>query len=288
MKKNLDRNIRFGFTIAILLLLASAAASYYTINKLIASSRMVDHTQKVLIESENIVSAIKDGESGQRGFLLTKQADFMTPYIGSFNRAMAALNELKLLISDNREQLQNADTLEVLIVKRFAILDQSIEDVRRGLQPDFFRLRDGQVYMSNIRLLTRKMQRIEEALLRERTLDLNNFIRFAPLAIIMATVLALLITIFFFRKVADDSKKKSAMADELRYKDEQMSERIRIIQSLAGKLAEGDFSIRLNAEENDNLGSLAGSLNKMAVSLDRSFHEISRNEWLQEGTAQLG
>lgn len=287
MKSNFGRNLRLGFGISLVLLLASSVASYYTISKLIDSAEWVDHTNEVLQASENIISNIKDGESGQRGYLLTGQQDFLQPYNGSYERTMNDFRQLKQLTSDNPEQQSNCDSLEDAIGKRFAILQQSIRMKDAGQEIDIHRLRDGQKYMEQVRSLIRKIQRIENKLMTERQAELNRFVGFAPWVILTAALLSLVITGFFFKRVMDDFREKTSMADSLREKDEETSNRISIIEELAGKLAAGDYTIRLNAEQRDGLGSLAGSLNTMAISLDNTFRQLSENEWLQTGAVQL-
>lgn len=287
MQRNSHHGLSTGFTISLVLLLASAVASYYTINRLIDSSQMVDHTHRVLKAAESVISNMKDGESGQRGYLLTRQADFLEPYNGAKERTIAALNEVRAMTVDNPQQQSNCDSLEIAIINRFSILAQSLADINDTLSINIFRLRDGHAYMRQARLLVRRIQHIEEDLLLERTSQLNRFVRFAPIAIIIATILALLITIFFFRRVLDDSKQKAAMADKLRTKDIETTNRIDIIEKLAARFAAGDYTTRLNTEEKDELGNLSASLNKMATSLDENFRQLSANQWLQEGTARL-
>lgn len=287
MKSNFGRNLRLGFGISLVLLLASSVASYYTISKLINSAELVDHTNKVLQVSESIISNIKDGESGQRGYLLTGQQDFLQPYNGARERAMSDFRELKTLTSDNLTQQMNCDTLEQVINNRFAILDESIRQKDLGLEINVHRLRDGQAYMKKARDQIKVIQRIEDGLLAERQAEMDRFIGFAPWVILTAALLALVITGFFFKRVMDDFREKSRLAETLREKDEEIGNRITIIQELAGKIASGDYTIRLNAEQRDGLGNLAGSLNTMAISLDKTFQELNQNEWLQTGTVQL-
>jgi signal transduction histidine kinase/DNA-binding response OmpR family regulator/CHASE3 domain sensor protein len=288
MKNSNNRNLIMGFGISLLLLLGGSLASYYTISKLIASSRLVDHTHEVLQVSDEILSNVKDGETGQRGFLLTKQRDFLQPYIGSKERSLQSLSKLRELTADNPTQQLNCDSLNSMIIARFMILDESIRGVDNNLTIDITRLREGHVYMNQVRNLVKRVQLIEDGLMRQRTAEMDKFVRFAPIATIIATVLALAITLFFFKKVLDDSREKTKMAEVLRKKDEEITERIVIIEKLAGNLASGDYSIRLNSEENDSLGSLSGSLNKMAVALDQSFTAVKANQWLQQGIAGLG
>jgi two-component system CheB/CheR fusion protein len=52
------------------------------------------------------------------------------------------------------------------------------------------------------------------------------------------------------------------------------AKRIEIIEGIADKIAAGNYQIRVQEEESDVLGSLAISLNRMAISLEYSFNEI--------------
>ncbi len=63
--------------------------------------------------------------------------------------------------------------------------------------------------------------------------------------------------------------------------------RITIIENIAGKISSGDYGTRVDDTEKDSLGSLAGSLNRMAQSLDNSFRLLSDKEWYQTGVAGL-
>src|SRR5690606_16349106 len=56
---------------------------------------------------------------------------------------------------------------------------------------------------------------------------------------------------------------------------------------LADKISAGDYKIRVDDAGKDLLGSLAGSLNKMAISLDNSFTRLAESEWQQTGIATL-
>ena len=76
MKSTFKSNLLTGFGLSLLLLVLSSIASYYSITNLISSSDMVDHTNQVILKSEEIVSNMKDAETGQRGFLLAKDEIF--------------------------------------------------------------------------------------------------------------------------------------------------------------------------------------------------------------------
>ncbi len=287
-KSNLNRSLVSGFVISMILLLLSAVASYYTITNLIESSKWVDHTKQVLQVSEQLISEMTDAETGQRGYALTKQADFLEPYRGSEQRAKQLLESLRGLTGDNLEQQENCDSLELIMNRRYSILQQTIEDLGNGLQVDIFRLRDGNAYMAKARLLIQKIQHIEQGLLAQRTAVQSRFSRFAPIAIILASVLAVVITAVFFKRLMDNFRDKTKLADDLREKDIDITRRIEVVETLASRFADGDYTTRVSEEGKDRLGGLAISLNKMASALEKNFNEIEENRWQEEGAAQLG
>jgi signal transduction histidine kinase/DNA-binding response OmpR family regulator len=86
----------------------------------------------------------------------------------------------------------------------------------------------------------------------------------------------------------NDSSQKSQMANELSRKDVETTHRLKIINNIAETLASGDYTVRLNEDDKDTMGSLSGSLNKMAAALDKSFQAINANQWLQKGIAGIG
>jgi CHASE3 domain sensor protein len=65
------KNLQITFSLSILLLVVSLLSSFFSVQRLIDNSVLVNHTNEVLIESENIISHMKDGETGQRGYLVT-------------------------------------------------------------------------------------------------------------------------------------------------------------------------------------------------------------------------
>ncbi|WP_353720407.1 CHASE3 domain-containing protein [Dyadobacter sp. 676] len=97
MKKvsnSIIQQLQIVFSFSILLLFFSLLASYYSTQKLINNSELVNHTNKVLIEAEAIMSHMKDAETGQRGFLITSDPQFLKPYEGAYEKTTDSYNSL--------------------------------------------------------------------------------------------------------------------------------------------------------------------------------------------------
>ena len=74
------KNLLFGLGLSLLLLFISSLASYISINNLINNSQMVRNSNKIIKDLDNLLSLVKDAETGQRGYLLTGNQAFLAPY----------------------------------------------------------------------------------------------------------------------------------------------------------------------------------------------------------------
>ncbi|MBC7935878.1 MAG: response regulator, partial [Rhizobacter sp.] len=236
---------------------------------------------------EETLSTVKDAETGQRGFLLTGISDYLEPYVGSSEKANSLVNEIKILTSDNAAQQKNIIELESMVRKRFARLQVLIDTRKLGQALDINDLKVGRDHMDSIRFKVKHMVMLENVLLKTRTDTLNKVAAYTPIVIVVAALLAILITVIFFYKMNKDIELRSKLQEELEEKDRSISRRIGLIQDVSVKISGGDYSVRVEDSEADKLGNISVALNKMAVSLESSFDELATKEWLQSGIAGL-
>lgn len=286
-KTSLKNNLRIGLGLSLLILFITSLASYTSIKNLIRSADMVSHSSDIMSSLEGIISTLKDAETGQRGYLLTGDKDFLEPFNGAKEEAIAILNEIAIKTRDNAFQQQSVKQLQNIIEERVGIIEKTLVIKGRGGQVSVEELLNGKIYMDKARSIIKKMQDEEKRLLDIRTKDLNTIAGYTPILIIIAAVLAVLITIFFYRRVSMDFTTRMKLQQKLQEKNEEMDTRITVIQNIASKISNGDYEIRLDEKEKDGLGSLAGSLNAMAESLQYSFTLLADKEWLQSGIASL-
>lgn len=287
MKSTFQRNLLIGFGFSLVLLVFTSVASYLSIQNLIFSADMVDHTNQVLHELEASISGMKDAETAQRGFLITGNADFLEPYNGAEDSIKAHINNFRDLTMDNPAQQEDAKQLLEASLQRMRILKANIEKNKSGQEVTVADMEKGKLYMDQARDLVTAMRDREQKLLLTRTEKLNDFAATTPTFIIIAALLAILITVVSFLKVNADFRHRLEMQMELEGKDADISRRIRIIQGVAARISEGDYEVRVADEGKDGLGILSVSLNKMAGALKFSFDQLKDKEWLQTGIATL-
>ncbi|HMH21696.1 MAG TPA: response regulator [Puia sp.] len=286
-RPSLLRNLQIGFGLSLLILVITSIASFSSIQRLLEGSRWVDHTDSVIVKLERTLSTIKDAETGQRGFLLTNDTSFLTPYYGAREKALIIVDSILVMTADNPEQQQSGAELRNILAMRLTVLQQSIDQKRSDNIFNVADLRKGKEFMDQTREIIQKMQEEEHRLLVIRLANVKQFSAYTPVLIIVAAILSILITVFFYRRVYNDYLERAALYAELQKKDGEITRRIDIIQGIADKISAGNYQTRVTDEEKDGLGSLAGSLNKMAQSLEYSFDLLSDKEWMQTGIATL-
>jgi len=281
------RNLQIGFGLSLFILVVSSIASYSSIRSLLESARLVDHTDSVIFRLESALSALKDAETGQRGYLLTGDTTFLRPYYGSRQRAMVIVDSIRTMSADNPAQMQNANELYELISRRLTLLQEVLEQKQETNLFNLADLKKGRDYMEEVRMVVQRMQSEEHKLLTPRLVKLQRLSSYTPMLILIAAVLAILITVFFYRRVYNDYLERTALYAELQQKEVEIARRIDIIGDIAEKISGGNYQVRVSEDQKDSLGELSISLNKMAASLERSFHLLSDNEWHQAGMARL-
>ncbi|WP_118976647.1 response regulator [Taibaiella koreensis] len=287
MKTSTNNNLRIGFGLSILLLVISSVFSYLCIQQLLDSARQVKHTNEVRTTLENVMSFLKDAETGQRGFLLTGDETFLDPYKGAYQKALGNLDKAISLTGDNALQQTNGGVLRKTLIQRGSRL-QALIDLKKNARPiDYTDMKQGKVYMDSVRAQVNRMMAEENRLLQLRTQTQQKFAFFTPIVIIIAALLAILVSSVFYLRILKDVRERIRLQKELEDKDAEMTRRIDVIQGLAGRIAEGDYDTRIDDKQRDTLGSLSVALNRMAESLSFSFSKLSDNEWLQSGLARL-
>lgn len=99
-------------TLPVVLLLLLAGISVWQTTQLLLALRWVDHTNRVIAEANRTQKLILDQETGLRGYLLTKNPDFLEPYQQADAMINTTLADLKQLVSDNSQQVQRLLQLE--------------------------------------------------------------------------------------------------------------------------------------------------------------------------------
>lgn len=296
MKKvsnSIIQQLQIVFSFSILLLFFSLLASYYSTQKLINNSELVNHTNQVLIEAESIMSHMKDAETGQRGFLVTSDPQFLDPYNGAYEKTTTSYNNLIELTADNPQQQKNLREVKALYEAKFGQMQNIIDMAKKD--PHFLgdtdaRLREmirGKKIMDDLRLATERIKSEESEILVTRLEQQQVYIKYTPILLLAAALISILITISAYLRIKNDMDKRIAQQriDEDKYTE--TLQRISQIEQVTQQVSSGDYSARSQDISDDEIGRISYALNKMTGSLEQTFNELNVQNWLQTGEVHI-
>jgi signal transduction histidine kinase/DNA-binding response OmpR family regulator/CHASE3 domain sensor protein len=172
MKVTPGQKIYAGVLVLMFALVVSAVLNAVHQQRQERSQAWVVHTYQVLGKLEEIISALKDAETGQRGYLLTGEEPFLAPYEESSRRIEPLLRELGQLTRDNPQRGLRIQGLSRDIEQRLSLLSNGIQ-IRRTEGADaaaaLVKAGAGRKVMEKIRLNIDSMIDAERELLTIRT-----------------------------------------------------------------------------------------------------------------------
>jgi PAS domain S-box-containing protein len=176
MRSPLTRAQTVALGLLVAALLIDAALTLHQIREVATSVQWVSHTHEVLGQLEQVVSTLKDAETGERGYLLTGERGYLEPYEQAVARLRGQLERLRQLTIDNPPQTAHVLKLEQLTADRMAVLRQALDrfqgeaDRSRALRlsREYLLQGEGKQLMDLIRDEVYGMQHLERALLVRR------------------------------------------------------------------------------------------------------------------------
>ena len=157
-----------------LALLSGMFLIFQTIEAERAEREQVRETSEILLELRNITRAALNGETGQRGYLLTLDRRYLESYLAGREQYRPAIARLRELVGEDAttRQSQLLDEIENLTESKFAEMRETVELVeRRQVIEAQRRLLDneGAEVMARLRRATREMEQIENRILIDAT-----------------------------------------------------------------------------------------------------------------------
>jgi PAS domain S-box-containing protein len=119
-----------------------------------------------IIQLQRVFSLLQDVETGARGYVLTRDPQFLTPYYEARSRLPGELANLKRL-QQSPSELASFQKLEALEGQRLSVASDMVEVTRTGGTPSLGR---GKAIMDQVRELVNSMSRAKAAEI-DRSLD---------------------------------------------------------------------------------------------------------------------
>lgn len=199
---NLGRKIIIGFIACAIVLFCVAIFSFKNTEKFVASNNLVNHSNQVLYEFEQILKSSIDAETGVRGYIITGDAIFLKPFASANSKIIEKIEKVKELTKDNSTQQKNIEELTKQFKLRLENLNKGITLRKNNFEQarTFVASREGKQIQDEIRKTIEKAQEVERTLLAQRVQESQNdaskfnFV-FAVLLLVIGMILIAVYTI---------------------------------------------------------------------------------------------
>jgi CheY-like chemotaxis protein/signal transduction histidine kinase/CHASE3 domain sensor protein len=276
MFKNLKIGGKIGasFAFGLSILAALGIISYRTTNDLIENYGLQNHTYQVLDELGDLISQVKDAETGQRGYLITGERRYLEPFNDALPKIEQSLKRLKELTSDNPTQQIRLANLEPIVYQRLDVMKNgiSLHDNQGFDAVKQFILTDrGKILMAEIRRISAEMENEERQLLQQRSsgtqLATRQALNTITFGIPLTFLLLILIAIYLIRNI---------------------SKPLEEISKVTEKVTKGDLSANVSTDKRrDEIGVLAQAFNEMVTNLRETTIRNNEQNWLKSNLAKF-
>src|SRR6202163_1602846 len=218
-----NRKVQLGFGAAILTLLGAGVISYRALVSSNQSQGWVRHTDQVLEELQQLLSASQNIESSSRGFALTGDKSYIESFKRNTVREARAEGSIKELTADNPVQQRRIPVLKNLLAQKIRF-SENVIDLRRakGMEAAAALVGHGlgQQIMDEIQDLVFQMQEEEQRLLKVRYAGATRQLEHTKIVLALGSLVGLLIALVAEWSVRHENVRRGLTEDTLRDREE--------------------------------------------------------------------
>jgi len=217
-RKQFFKKVAVGFGLASAILVLIGVIYYQNTRLLIDTSNQVQKTQGKINKLEELLSEMKDAETGQGGYILTGQEIYLEPYQAAVANIDREIVELKNLITDQPSQEKQFATLESLIAAKLAILKQTIylrqnQGFDAALQ--VIQTNQGKYLMDDIRKVIHDIETEDRRLLQQQSQAARTSANKTVLTLAIAICLSFIILAIVYYLISREVKERKLTEETL-------------------------------------------------------------------------
>ena len=220
-KIHVEKRVALGFLLTAVVLAVLGVFSFTSTQRLIDTARLLSHTTRVINNAEQVVKAIVDIETGQRGYVITGKEEFLEPYNESAKTVDFYVNILDSLVRADKSQREKVAVLRSLIHNQLSWTTQVIQARRESFEraQKMVTGGEGKRITDEIRKIVKGIQDTEREVFRtNNTISRESLQEFQYSFLGLAVFISLIIVYLFYainksikaRKLVEAELKKSA------------------------------------------------------------------------------
>lgn len=223
-KKKIIRNLQIGFIFSLVLLIASSIASYVSIQKQMDNRESLLKSKESISLVKDVLNALLDAETGNRGYQLTGRESFLEPFNKSLKKYSELVSFKNSLDIKDQHQVKLLDALmsnSKMMMEGDVLL---IDKRRKGIAMTPGELIQNKTDMDRCRALVQEFVKYEEDQLEIKNKDLNISSNLTVLFILFSALAAVGVTIFVYIQLKSDLLRRDKLEKDLFYTTEILEE----------------------------------------------------------------
>ena len=170
-RRVLQRNVALPLAVGLATAIVFVALIFYLLNAM----TWVEHSQRVIGDSNEIIKLAVDRETGMRGFLITGDESFLAPYNLGRAKLNTQIESLMELVSDNPPQVERLRRVKAIQAQWDQFAEETIA-ARRNNQDyqESIRSGRGKLEFDETRRIFDTFLNVEQRLLQERSDTAKN------------------------------------------------------------------------------------------------------------------
>lgn len=242
-RRNAVRNSLLPLILAVLLSILFVALIF----QLVSTNKLLNDADRTIALGHEIKVLIIDAETGLRGYILTDDETFLTPYENSKNTFAAGIAELEVMAVANPAQLKRLQVVKELREKWLIYAQEIIRDRQdRQRVRDIISSEEGKYLIDQMRAALIEFIRYEEEIRDGHNEDSHNFVRLSLIIIITASSIVGLFLAFYLRRqvtgvasvyghALEQSQQQTALLEKQNW--------LRLAQAKLGEELAGDLTL---------------------------------------------
>lgn len=222
---HLPRLIFAGTTILLFFL---AYMFYRQVEELLASYKKVNESNIVKLKLEQTVSALKDAETAQRGYLLTNDSLFLQPFFGSYETSMRLMKEIREETNENTLQQRDLNSLLTFIEVRYRTFDNVIRQYKRSELSNDIRkihLLRGIASMDSIRNYVQRIRIAEDNKISYREKEKHKYSLLTPFLGFLIIIVGLGIMLFSYLRIMKNLGTSNKMLRQVKELNQELTQK---------------------------------------------------------------
>ncbi len=261
--------------------LVFAALAYAGMSRQHAIQQRADRSGKIIRTLELTLSRMADGETGQRGYLLTGDEGYLVPYEAAEHDVDRYLALLDTLMRNDEPQHARLDTLARVSRAKFDELDRTIALRReKGLDSALAVVNtdSGRRLMDEARRITDDLEQTETAVLQARLDREDAYSRQVRLILVAGTIMAVAASLVTNLLLTRYAQEREATARELDRQNERLREQSLELELQNQQLHEQALEMELQQqhlqEQASAMETQTEQLEKANGALQRAVHDL--------------